>query len=638
MVMERLVGHDLSEILRSLHSLPISVACCITSDIANALGALQDQGIVHRDVKPSNIFITSLGEVKLIDLGIARQSTKDESDLTGTDEIVGTFDYMAPEQALESSSVDFRSDIYGLGCTFYHMLGGSPPFMSHSSRNLLRKALAHAIHPLPNLRDLRADVPDELSDFVCKMCAKAPSDRVQDFAAIRTFLKRFGDSSQVVRFAGSLTALSTRPEIDLARSVQPSGSPHRSPLRRLGIGIASSLALLAVAWMALGAYPLGARRDHGMASGPQLQVDPIDSAADGVSPHFEFHRHLVTDRFVRPRQAVPVDIDRDGDIDLAFGSNEKIGWLENDGKQNFLFRMINQPYIITAIEPIDFDGDGDIDLVATAWGKEDPVNSESSLVVYRQEKPTFDWRIVSDQLRGAMHLALSDLDGDSDLDLLVASNKDGSFRSYSHLQEYQFHERRLAEGIGPRAIAVADLDGDGSKDAILTSDGDHQVQVVYGPILVDTPRTEVVAKIESAQGLTVADLDRDGDQDIIVGSGTRSTLQVIENLGNRSWKVRELCHANQGASHLTAVDFDSDGDLDVLAASSHRSSVILYLQEADRFLPTLVSGNAIQVFSCYASDLDQDGDMDVCASSTGENSVVWFENRGALALRKPKPK
>ena len=120
-------GINLRTLLEQRGRLPVAEAVRYVLQIATGLEHAATRGVVHRDVKPSNIIISSNGRAKLVDMGLARNLERRERDLTQSGMTLGTFDYISPEQALEPREADMRSDIYSLGCTLYHMLTGQPP-------------------------------------------------------------------------------------------------------------------------------------------------------------------------------------------------------------------------------------------------------------------------------------------------------------------------------------------------------------------------------------------------------------------------------------------------------------------------------------------------------------------------------
>ncbi len=157
--------------------LPIAEAVNYTLQIAHALVHAADRGVVHRDVKPSNIIVTPQGRVKLVDMGLARRFERHRDDgLTQSGMTLGTFDYISPEQARDPRDVDARSDLYSLGCTLFHMLTGRPPFPEGT---VLQKLLQHQEEPPPDVRALNPAVPDDLSAILVKLMEKDRERRYQ---------------------------------------------------------------------------------------------------------------------------------------------------------------------------------------------------------------------------------------------------------------------------------------------------------------------------------------------------------------------------------------------------------------------------------------------------------------------------
>jgi len=145
--------------------------------IALALNHTAAAGIVHRDIKPSNIMLTTSGRVKVVDLGLARRETTDSiGDITVDGTTLGTFDYIAPEQARDPRNADERSDIYSLGCTMYHMLTGRPPYPEGTA---LQKLLDHQGKSPPDPRTFNSSIPEEVAAIMRKMMANDPDARYQ---------------------------------------------------------------------------------------------------------------------------------------------------------------------------------------------------------------------------------------------------------------------------------------------------------------------------------------------------------------------------------------------------------------------------------------------------------------------------
>ncbi|MDO5565396.1 MAG: serine/threonine-protein kinase, partial [Planctomycetia bacterium] len=158
--------------------LPLPRAINFLLQTADALAHAAACGVIHRDIKPSNILITPEGKAKLIDMGLARllKPSDPDDELTASGVTLGTFDYISPEQARDPRDADIRSDIYSLGCTFFFMLTGRPPFPEGT---VLQKLLKHQGDTPPDVRDLKPDLPEEVSAVIRKMMAKNPKDRFQ---------------------------------------------------------------------------------------------------------------------------------------------------------------------------------------------------------------------------------------------------------------------------------------------------------------------------------------------------------------------------------------------------------------------------------------------------------------------------
>jgi hypothetical protein len=181
LVMEFVRGRTLADAIDRADTLAPHEAAHIGYQVALALEHAWAHGIVHRDIKPSNILLTSEGEAKLADLGLAKffgdEGDPQASRVTQTGTLMGTLDYLAPEQALDAKQADIRADIYSLGCTLYHCLAGRPPFALGTQ---VQKILAHREQTAESLAALNAAVPSALADLIeRRLMAKRPEDRPQ---------------------------------------------------------------------------------------------------------------------------------------------------------------------------------------------------------------------------------------------------------------------------------------------------------------------------------------------------------------------------------------------------------------------------------------------------------------------------
>jgi serine/threonine-protein kinase len=179
LAMEYVEGQSLSAILKNgpvAESEAISIArfACIALSVAHA------EGLVHRDIKPDNLMLTSKGHVKVVDLGVAKRVDEDES-LTQTGQALGTPHYISPEQIKAVRQIDGRADIYSLGATLYHLVTGRPPFRGGSSAAVMAMHLHEAVK---DPRELRPDISEGLVHVLRKMLAKEPEDRYPDMDAV----------------------------------------------------------------------------------------------------------------------------------------------------------------------------------------------------------------------------------------------------------------------------------------------------------------------------------------------------------------------------------------------------------------------------------------------------------------------
>jgi tRNA A-37 threonylcarbamoyl transferase component Bud32 len=196
LVMEYAEGVSLARMVKERGPLPAAEACACVRQAALGLQHAHERGMVHRDVKPDNLIRCTDGSVKVLDFGLAALTAERGSGLTDTNVIMGTPDYMAPEQAEDARKADIRADVYSLGCTLYFLLTGHLPYPADTS---LLKILAHREKPLPPLRQARPDAPPELAGIVARMLAKKPEDRYQTPGDVAVALEPFTRLSQEVK-------------------------------------------------------------------------------------------------------------------------------------------------------------------------------------------------------------------------------------------------------------------------------------------------------------------------------------------------------------------------------------------------------------------------------------------------------
>ena len=177
LVMEFVEGLDIYELVKQKGPLSITSTIDYTIQALTGLSHAHENELVHRDVKPANLLVTVEGTVKILDLGLALFREEDSSlTVMHNERVLGTADYLSPEQAVDSHNVDLRADVYSTGCTMYYMLSGRPPF---NDGTLAQRIARHQTINPESIKDLRPDCPDELAAIIHKMMEKNPDDRYQ---------------------------------------------------------------------------------------------------------------------------------------------------------------------------------------------------------------------------------------------------------------------------------------------------------------------------------------------------------------------------------------------------------------------------------------------------------------------------
>lgn len=213
-VMEHLEGETLDAVLDRRRTLPPGEAVRLAVQALNGLQHLHDKRMIHRDVKPSNLMLLPPGKadtlactVKILDVGLGRELFDDTSPatqdlhLTTEGALLGTPDYLAPEQARDARSSDIRADVYSLGCVLYHLLAGRPPF---GEKNVMAQMVKHATESATPVRELAPDVSAELSKAIGRLMAKAADDRPATPAAAADLLRPFVPAKAAVAVGARL--------------------------------------------------------------------------------------------------------------------------------------------------------------------------------------------------------------------------------------------------------------------------------------------------------------------------------------------------------------------------------------------------------------------------------------------------
>jgi serine/threonine-protein kinase len=267
LVFEYIDGLNLRDIVNSGGPLPLADALRYTLHIADALLHAWQRDVVHRDIKPSNILVTPEGQAKLVDMGLARLEAADHPDheLTSSGVTLGTFDYISPEQARDARTADIRSDIYSLGCTFFFLLAGKPPFADGTP---LQKLLQHQTDEPPNLQQLRPDLPESVVEVADTMLAKRPDDRFQNPAELLAALIAVSEQLGVAY-----------PQVSLPLARAMALSRQRSWWRRNNYWLVPATMIL----LGVGALEVIWRRQQPVVDFPPLQIPAAVPALDRTS-------------------------------------------------------------------------------------------------------------------------------------------------------------------------------------------------------------------------------------------------------------------------------------------------------------------------------------------------------------------
>jgi serine/threonine-protein kinase len=346
MAMEYVDGSDLARLVKQTGPLSSVEACEYIRQAALGLHHAHEKGFIHRDIKPSNLLVygeralegsSGKAMLKILDMGLVRSLTEDEgdslADLTRDNTVVGTPDFMSPEQASDSRSVDGRADLYSLGCALVYLLKGKPPYQETST---IAKLLAHQRDPIPDVGAIRADIPEGVAEIAKKLMAKKREDRFQTGAEVAAALMPFTPEGSrhimhapaavpraVAKTLGGATATVApvfenfaaptpspfalgqeiaRPNVDLQSSPSvelddADAEPIRSKRRRRGfpLWLAVSLALLCIG-LPVATWAIFSRSKPTESSSPTIVKKTAPSPtkpAEPVIPHYRPMRELL---------------------------------------------------------------------------------------------------------------------------------------------------------------------------------------------------------------------------------------------------------------------------------------------------------------------------------------------------------
>jgi serine/threonine-protein kinase len=269
--MEFIKGVDLSKWVREKGPMPLAHACNFIRQAALGLQHAHERGMVHRDIKPSNLMLVAgANQIKVLDMGLARIDRGDDEDdsdvgsITREGAVMGTPDFLAPEQAMNAHKVDIRADIYSLGCSLYYLLAGQPPFPGGA---LSEKLLKHHLEEPKPVRELRSEVPEGLATVLGKMMSKKPENRYQTpgeaAAALAPYCK--AGATQTLRMPSKPSDTEAQPaaptvapedslDVELITNLRGPGLPTRGGGSSINKGARSRLTLQGLRRPTLGCF------------------------------------------------------------------------------------------------------------------------------------------------------------------------------------------------------------------------------------------------------------------------------------------------------------------------------------------------------------------------------------------------
>ncbi|MGC0366767.1 beta-lactam-binding protein with PASTA domain/predicted Ser/Thr protein kinase [Rhodococcus sp. 27YEA15] len=359
-VMEYVDGDTLRDIVRGGGPMPSRKAMEVIADVCAALDFSHRNGIVHRDVKPANIMINRAGAVKVMDFGIARAISDASSPMTQTAAVIGTAQYLSPEQA-QGESVDARSDVYSLGCVLFEILTGEPPFKGDSP---VAVAYQHVREDPPTPSEVNPDIPRELDSIILKAMSKNPANRYQSAGDMRSDLVRVlggqrpsapmvmndEDRTTILGAVGSDTG-NYRTAPDPVEPVAPTSrrraepAPKKKGLRYALVGVAS-VAIIVLVAVFLWQYN-GSPKVTMVTVPTDLTNQPADTAEAALTnAGFKVERQQKTDKVIasgnvittRPVGGVSVEKGSTVTIDVSTGPEQVqiprlTGLSEDDAEQ-----------------------------------------------------------------------------------------------------------------------------------------------------------------------------------------------------------------------------------------------------------------------------------------------------------------
>jgi hypothetical protein len=678
LVMEYIHGFDLGKLVRLLGPLSVADACEMVRQTAIGLQYIHEHGLVHRDIKPTNLMLTPEGGIKILDLGLTKLGDvlPAEEEITRTGQPLGTPEYMAPEQFSDSHQVDIRADIYSLGCTLYKLLTGRIPFKALRHRCVFPERNAPERGSTPSLSPFCPDAPAELDGLLNRMLAENPADRMATPAEAANALERWSQGSGLRRLTAQAEALSAAPAPTAGPSQDLTGrlTSPASPLgatgvetpmaprpRRLKIGPRTTVAA-GVLGLAFVIAALGLIIRFGKSSGPQTELEVPEGSKIAIDEHGV--KVTLPDRTPGLRNHIG-NISAPGIADQV---PSLLGWRSQRcdlGKTSFYGRASQRrtgnawkPFAWKAAAPAEFlssvltgdvNGDGRLEVVTVegntvavydAWGKElwrrNPIG-DSGVHVPPGRIDCVSRPVLED----------FDKDGVPEVLLMAGSYAEGGWNTKAPVSVVVYDGRGnvarkfnvIDGGVGGPEPCF-DFNGDGRLDVVLTVSAYRHPHALC---IYDYSSGEMLWQTDFADGPTLAGVGvtgrKEADLFAIVGfdchvdppvgdyDSDHCYAVLFNAQGRRLWK-REYQHSLDGSM----ADLDGDGKADlVLINTTEEGARLLLLNPKDGTPTATLDGLGPATHRAWSiADVNGDGRKEIVLGDGKQLYVIDYRARALI--------
>jgi serine/threonine protein kinase len=634
LAMDFVEGLDLSEVVRRTGPLPVADACEVIRQAALGLQHLHEHALVHRDIKPSNLMLAPDGTVKILDFGLAllRGAHDRSAPLTVTGHVMGTLDYMAPEQADDSHAVDIRADVYSLGATLYRLLTGRAPLEGCGSNTPFGRLQALAALEPPPVRELRPEVPRDLARVNTRLLAKKPAQRFATPHDVAVAVAPFASGADLPRLGQQALASGTA-RTDRTASVSQRESP--------GSGATPLPTNTSIA----AREPI-CRPPRGKFPRSALLVFPIALVLFGLGLWFGPTLWLLAGNRGRLIIEVPEGEDIEAKLVIKHGEVQvEIIDLKTNRRtilraQEYGLELVGGPPGLTLSAQQLSLRRGETEVVRVTL--EDPPKNAAQLPPVRPTPAAapavagwnvrFQPRVTYRVGESPRSVVANDLDGDGDPDLatgnaqtvsILLNRGDGTFQG---LREFPVGDRTSG-------LAVGDFDGDGQPDLAAANGGSDDVAILIN----QAGRFAVHGRCTSGRdtySAVVADFSRDGRSDLGAVAGDGGIVNVFLGGGDATFQPGQTCAVGTSPRGIAVADFDGDHVLDLSVCNIDSGFVSLLWGRGDgTFEPAQTVEIGAGTLDAAPGDFNGDGRLDLAV--TGPDAVSVLLGQAERSFRRP---